>query len=109
VGVCLDTCHLFAAGFDLTNESAVERTFGMFDEIVGFDRLKVLHLNDCKGSIGSRLDRHENIGEGKIGRRGMKAILRYRGMLQRPVILETPYEDEDDMKASMKTVRELLG
>lgn len=108
MGVCLDSCHLYAAGFDLTSEEAVERTMGLFDELVGYERLKVLHLNDSKGAIGSKLDRHESVGEGKIGRKGMKAILHHPGMLERPVILETPYEDQDEMKESMRTVRSLL-
>ncbi len=108
MGVCLDSCHMYAAGFDLTSEEAVEGTMKLFDELVGYRRLKVLHLNDSKGGIGSRLDRHENVGEGKIGRRGMKAVLRYPGILERPVILETPYEDEKGMRDSMATVRSLL-
>lgn len=108
VGVCLDTCHAYAAGFDLTNEEAVGTTMGLFGEIVGFDRLKVIHLNDSKGLLGSHLDRHENIGEGKIGRRGMKAFLRYPGIDQRPIIMETPYEDYRTMDKSVRLVRSLM-
>jgi deoxyribonuclease IV len=108
VGVCLDSCHLFAAGFDLSNEEGVDRTMGLFDEIVGYDRLKVLHLNDSKGPLGSRLDRHENIGEGKIGRKGMRALLHYKGITERPVVMETPYEDVRGMKESVKVARALL-
>ncbi len=108
VGVCVDSCHLFAAGFDLRNEEAVEGTLGLFDEIVGLDRLKVVHLNDSKGTLGSRLDRHENIAEGKIGRAGMKAFLRYPGVDQRPIIMETPYEDIRTMKRSIRLVHTLM-
>jgi len=108
VGVCLDSCHAFAAGFDLSSKEAVDQTMGLLDELVGYDMLKVLHLNDSKGPIGSRLDRHENIGKGKIGREGLKALVRYKGMNERPIIMETPYEDVDGMKESMKTAKALL-
>jgi len=108
VGVCLDSCHLFAAGFDLTGEAAVSTTMGLFDQVVGFGRLKVLHLNDSKGVLGSRLDRHENIGNGKIGRKGVRALLHYSGISERPLIMETPHADIRAMKQSIKLVRMLL-
>jgi len=108
VGVCIDTCHVFAAGFDLRNVEAVKATMGLFDEIVGMDRLKVVHLNDSKGPVGSRLDRHEDIGEGKIGRAGMKAFLHYPGVDERPIVMETPYEDVRTMEKSIRLVRTLL-
>jgi deoxyribonuclease IV len=108
LGVCFDSCHAFAAGFDLSSMEAVDGTMGLFDEIVGYDRLKVVHLNDSKGPLGSRLDRHENVGEGKIGKKGMRAILHYRGMTDRPLIMETPYEDTRGMKKSIRVVRTLL-
>jgi len=108
VGVCLDSCHLFAAGFDIGSEEAVGNTIGLFSDVVGFDRLKVVHLNDSKGTLGSRLDRHENIGKGKIGRKGIRAFLHYPGMQRKPMIMETPYEDVKAMKASIRLVRTLL-
>jgi deoxyribonuclease-4 len=107
-GVCFDTCHSFAAGFDLAGPAAVERTMGLFDELVGFDSLKVAHLNDSKGPLGSNLDRHENIGKGKIGERGFRSFLHYAGVTDRPLILETPYSDLRTMKESLATVRRLL-
>jgi len=108
VGVCLDTCHAFAAGFDLGNEEAVGVTMGLFSEIIGLDMLKVVHLNDSKGPLGSRLDRHEDIGEGKIGRKGIRAFLHYPGISERPLIMETPYEDIRTMEKSIKLVRTLM-
>ncbi|MCL5672497.1 MAG: deoxyribonuclease IV [Nitrososphaerota archaeon] len=108
VGVCLDTCHMYASGFDLATRDAVERSLGLFDEVVGLDRLKAVHLNDSKGALGSRLDRHENIGEGKIGRRGIKEFLHYPGITERPIIMETPYEDEAAERKTMRTVLGLL-
>jgi len=108
VGVCLDSCHLYAAGFDIGSQSAVGNTMGLFGDVVGFDRLKVVHLNDSKGALGSRLDRHENIGRGKIGRKGIRALLHYPGMTRHPLIMETPYEDVKTMKTSIRLVRTLL-
>ena len=107
--VCLDTCHAYAAGFDLGSEDAVEQTMSLFDEFVGYDRLKVVHLNDSKGALGSNLDRHENVGKGRIGVRGMKAILHYRGIADRPLIMETPFADIKAMKQSLATVRRLMS
>ena len=108
VGVCLDSCHVFAAGFDLRNEEAVKSTMGLFGEIIGLERLKVVHLNDSKGPLGSRLDRHEDIGAGKIGRAGMKAFLHYPPVGEKPIIMETPYEDIRTMEKSIKLVRTLM-
>ena len=109
MGICLDTCHMYASGFDLATKDAVERSMGLFDEIVGLDRLKAVHLNDSKGALGSRLDRHENIGEGKIGRRGIKEFLRCPGITERPIIMETPYKDVAAERKTMKVVRSLLA
>lgn len=108
VGVCLDTCHGFAAGFDIGSDSAVASTMSLFDEIVGMENLKAVHLNDSKGPLGSRLDRHESIGEGKIGRKGIKAFLHYPGISERPLIMETPYEDMETVAKGVKLVRSLL-
>jgi deoxyribonuclease IV len=108
VGVCLDSCHLYAAGFDIGSDEAVKSTLGLFDEVVGLGKLKVVHLNDSKGALGSRLDRHENIGKGKIGRKGIRAFLHYPGVQERPLVMETPYEDVMTMKTSIKLVRTLL-
>jgi deoxyribonuclease IV len=109
MGVCFDTCHAYASGFDLAGEAAVASTMGLFDDIIGFDRLKVVHLNDSKGPLGSHLDRHEYIGEGSIGRKGLKAFLRYPGITERPLIMETPYDEERDPKVDMKLVKTLAG
>jgi len=108
VGVCFDSCHGFASGFDLRDKAAVEHTMSLFEEVIGFDKLKVVHLNDSKGPLGSRLDRHENIGKGKIGRKGIRDFLHYPGVSERPLIMETPYEDVRTMETSIKLVRTLL-
>jgi len=90
VGVCLDTCHLFAAGYDLRTPQAVDNTFGTFDSTVGLRYLKGMHLNDAKLGLGSRRDRHESIGKGEIGLEGFRAILRQPACDDIPLILETP-------------------
>jgi deoxyribonuclease-4 len=109
IGVCLDTCHLLAAGFDIRTQEAVRDTVSLFDSTVGMKALRLVHLNDSKGELGSGLDRHENLGKGKIGRRGMKAFLSAPGILERPIILETPYRDDRTLREDLKTARGLIS
>ena len=90
LGVCLDTCHIFAAGYDFRTASLHKETFKAFDKHVGLSNLKVLHLNDSKGELGSHLDRHEKIGEGNIGRAGFVNIMTDKRLTKLPLILETP-------------------
>lgn len=103
-GVCLDTCHAFAAGYDLRTKKSAKAVFAELDEKVGAGRLKILHLNDSKGELGSRLDRHEHIGLGCIGKEGMKAAVRAAAEADVPVILETPVDgtrtEADDVAAA---------
>ena len=89
-GVCLDTCHVFAAGYDLRAPEAYAATIAQFDAVVGLPRLRAIHLNDSLGDLGSRLDRHAHIGKGKIGRAGFANLLRDERLAQVPLILETP-------------------
>ncbi len=109
VGVCFDTCHAYAAGYDLATEKAVEHTFRRFDEVIGLERLKVLHLNDSKGGLGSKLDRHEKIGKGHIGKRGFRAILNYRPIQDRPMILETPVSNYKEYADDLEVLRNLIS
>lgn len=90
MGVCYDTCHGFAAGYDIRTEEAFERTFGQFDEIIGLEYLKGFHLNDCKKNLGSRVDRHEKIGFGTIDVEGFALIVNDPRFEDIPMILETP-------------------
>ncbi len=106
-GVCLDTCHAFAYGYDLRTEKDVSQTFKKFEETVGFEHLKILHLNDSKGEIGSNLDRHEHIGLGKIGEDGMRAVIRLANKKNVPIILETPIDNTRDDFGNIKKVKEL--
>lgn len=90
VGVCLDTCHLLTAGFDLCSETGYEETFREFDRVVGLDRIKAFHLNDSKRPCGSRVDRHEHIGKGCLGLEPFRRLLNDRRFADLPMLLETP-------------------
>jgi deoxyribonuclease-4 len=98
IGVCLDTCHIFAAGYDLRDENAYQKTMQEFHEIIGLHHLKVIHLNDAKKAAGSRVDRHENIGLGTIGEVVFQLIMNDYRLANIPKILETPGGDEWFMK-----------
>jgi len=104
VGVCFDTCHAFATGYDLVSRGAVEHTLQRFGDIIGLENLKLVHLNDCKGGLGSKLDRHEHIGMGKIGERGFRNILKSR-LGQLPLILETPV---DERRSDVENLRKAI-
>ena len=106
-GVCFDTCHTFVAGYDLRTEKDVKETFEKFDDSVGLEHLKILHLNDSKGELGSNLDRHYHIGLGGIGEKGMSAIIKLMNKKKIPIILETPIDDIRDDFANIKKVKEL--
>lgn len=90
VGVCFDTCHVFVAGYDIRTEDALSSTLDQFDRIIGLERLKVIHVNDAKKSLGSRVDRHEHIGDGELGNETFRILLREPRLRSVPVILETP-------------------
>ncbi|HXG07602.1 MAG TPA: deoxyribonuclease IV [Nitrososphaera sp.] len=108
-GVCLDTCHLFASGYDLRKESDVHKTLEKFDNVVGLKNLKFIHLNDSKGSLCSNLDRHEHIGLGMIGSEGLAAFLNHKSIRDLPVIMETPIDerrgDEENLKAVLRMIK----
>lgn len=90
VAVCADTCHLFAAGYDLTTDDGYATTFAAFDGLIGLDRLLCFHLNDSKKPLGSHVDRHEHIGRGRLGRNAFRRLINDPRFLGRPMILETP-------------------
>ena len=89
VGVCIDTCHLFTSGYDIRTKEAYEKSFEEFDRVVGFEYLKGMHLNDSKPDLGSRVDRHESIGKGKLGIEPFRFIMNDSRMDDIPLILET--------------------
>lgn len=107
LGVCLDTCHVFVAGYDIRTEETLHSTLEEFDRVIGLDRLKVIHANDAKKSLGSRVDRHEHIGGGELGLQTFQLVLQEPRLKHLPVILETP--DPETMHAeNLRRLRQLL-
>jgi len=109
IGVCLDTCHAFAAGYDFRTPEAIAHTFEEFDSTIGINLLKLIHLNDSYGTLGSGLDRHEHIGLGHIGEEGFRHLLHHPLVRDLPCICETPEDDRRDDKGNLGKVRELAG
>lgn len=111
LGIAIDTCHLFVAGYDLRTPSAVEETLGKIDEAVGLRRITVVHVNDAKGTLGSHRDRHEHIGRGRIGREGFRALVNHPALAALPFILETPKRDARGREmdpVNLRTLRRLV-
>ncbi len=108
--VCLDTAHIFAAGYDIGSESSLRKTLREFDRAIGPDRLAAIHLNDSKTGCGSRVDRHEHIGKGRIGLDAFRFIMRNRRFRKIPKVLETPKGKElrEDIE-NLRTLRILAG
>ncbi len=90
IKLCIDTCHIFAAGYNIRSSSDVKAYLEEFDELIGLKYVHLIHLNDCKVDLGEKLDRHANIGKGKIGYFGLKVIFDYFSKLDVPIVLETP-------------------
>jgi deoxyribonuclease-4 len=107
IGVCFDTCHAFAAGYELRTEAGIRQTLQQFDEQVGIRNLKIIHLNDTKGDLGSGLDRHEHIGMGFIGEKGFRFLLHHPDFAALPLICETPVDGRRDDAGNIAKVREL--
>jgi len=108
IGICFDTCHAFAAGYDLRKEESIDRIIEMIEETVGFNKLKLVHLNDSRGDLNSHIDRHEHIGLGKIGEEGFRNILRSK-FARLPLILETPMNGRKSDLENLVKVKELAG
>ena len=109
LGVCLDTAHVFAAGYDLSTTAAVEETIAEFDDVVGLENLACIHLNDSKHGCGTNKDEHAHVGEGLIGEEGMGAFVNHEAVREVPLVLETPTEDGKDFQWNIQRVRELRG
>jgi deoxyribonuclease-4 len=107
VAVCLDTCHVFAAGYPLAPKAALDETLRQFEAAIGFERLKLIHANDSKRECGSRVDRHEAIGDGKIGRAAFKLLVNDPQLAGVPLILETPKEGADGKPDPANDIRNL--
>jgi deoxyribonuclease-4 len=107
LAVCLDTAHLFAAGYDLSTPAGVDETVAEFDDVVGLDRLACLHLNDSKHACGTNKDEHAHLGEGHIGEAGMARLLSHPALRDLPYVLETPTEDGRSYAWNVERAREL--
>jgi len=109
MGICLDTCHIFAAGYPIQDEKDYKATISEFDRVLGLDRLKIIHINDSKKGLGSKVDRHEHIGRGELGLEPFRHILNDKRLLKIPKILETPKGDEllEDIE-NLKILRSLI-
>lgn len=108
--VCIDTAHLFAAGYDIGTAAGVKKVFAEFDKRIGFDRLVAIHLNDSKTALNSHVDRHEHIGKGKIGVEAFRYVMNEPRFVKIPKVLETPKGKEmaEDVE-NMKTLRAMIG
>jgi deoxyribonuclease-4 len=91
IKLCLDTCHIFSAGYDIRTSQSIKEYFNKFEKLIGIRYIKLIHLNDSKVNLGARVDRHMTIGEGFIGLKGLKIIFNYFKKLNVPIVLETPY------------------
>ena len=108
-GLCIDTCHLFAAGYDLSTESGVSALIDNIDSNLGIENIKIIHLNDSKGDLGSNLDRHYHIGLGKIGQSGLRYLVNYKKLTKVPFIMETPIDPVRNDLDNIEFVRNVLG
>jgi deoxyribonuclease-4 len=107
-GICIDTCHAFAAGYDIRRDKGIEQITKEIKYHIGLDKLKVIHLNDSKRDLGSGIDRHEHIGMGKIGTKGLKKFINQPPFRDIPLILETPKKQEPDDPENLKRVRGMI-
>ena len=110
LAVCLDTCHVFAAGYNIANREGYEQTWAEFDRIIGLNNLAVIHVNDSKKGLGSRVDRHEHIGQGEIGLKAFGFIMSDKRLVKIPKILDPPKGDDGRMDlVNLGLLRKLAG
>jgi len=109
VGICFDTAHAFAAGYDLRTPRAVDATVTELDRRIGLGRLHVVHANDAMFELGSHRDRHQHIGKGHIGRPGLRAVVNHPCLRQLPFILETPFHNEGEDAANVRALKRFRG
>jgi deoxyribonuclease IV len=107
VGYCLDTCHLLAAGYAVSTDAGLGETVRQADEVLGIENVKLIHANDSKKPLGSRVDRHANIGEGYIGKAGFRRILAHPKLRRKPFILETPVDKDGDDRRNLENLKKL--
>jgi len=108
-GICVDTCHAFASGYDIASEEGINNLLSEIKRNIGLSKLKLIHLNDSKKPLGSGVDRHEHIGKGFIGMNGFRKLLSDKRISRVPMILETPKKTEEDDKKNLKKVLQILN
>ncbi len=110
LGICFDTCHAFVAGYEIRTPEGYDATFDELNELIGLERLKAFHLNDARGDLGSRLDRHEHIGKGHLGVEPFRMILNDKRFQGLPMVLETPKGPKmEEDKENLRVLRSLMG
>lgn len=109
VGYCLDTCHLFSAGYDISTQAGLRAAIRKAEELLGLTNVHLIHANDSKTGLGSRVDRHAGIGEGHIGLEAFRRTLTHPKLRRKPFILETPVKKEGDDRRNLDTLKELAG
>jgi deoxyribonuclease-4 len=107
VGVCLDTAHTFAAGYDIKTKKGLDNTLNDFDHIIGLDLIKVVHFNDSLSPAGSHVDRHQHIGKGKIGLEALGRIINHPKLKDAAFIMETPKKTDRDDKRNLSTAKKM--
>jgi deoxyribonuclease-4 len=108
-GICIDTCHVFAAGYDIRSKKGIENISNEIENHIGFEQVKLIHLNDSKAGLGSHIDRHEHIGIGKIGIAGLRQFIEYKPFRAIPLILETPKKTESDDLINIQKVKSMTN
>jgi deoxyribonuclease IV len=107
IGVCLDTCHCHASGYDVSTAEGVRNMVRQAEAVIGLEHVKVMHANDSKTPVGSRVDRHEHIGRGHIGEEGFRRLLTHPKLRTKPFILETPHDTEEEARYNLETLKRL--
>jgi deoxyribonuclease-4 len=107
-GVCIDTCHAFAAGYNIRDDVGIQKISSEIRKYIGIDKVKLIHLNDSKCNVGSGIDRHEHIGLGKIGTTGLRQFINFMSFKDIPLILETPKKKESDDPRNLRKVRRMI-
>jgi len=108
VGICLDTAHTFAAGYDIKTKAGLDRTLKEFDDMLGLDLIKVVHFNDSLSPFGSHVDRHQHLGKGKIGLEALGRIINHPALKNAAFIMETPKESERDDKRNLAAAKKMV-
>jgi len=108
LGLCFDTCHIYTAGYDFTEKEGMDRMIKEIEKFIGFEKLRLMHLNDSKTKCGSMIDRHEHIGKGHIGLKGFSALLNNKLFAKIPMIIETPKKEPGDDKMNLKALKSLI-